>query len=180
MPDDPREFRRLKTPHAGVRRQIAGAVEFGSEEATPVGSPPEDSRAKVTDIHSMKAELASRIDAHAADDLRQLSEIKNEIVEVKRDLRDLRTDNRGQNATLSDLRVETAKQSISLDALVEEANLSREKKAKIETAKLAAEIDDKAHAKKTKRGFWWWIARGGAGLLFTAATTGLTLLAEHC
>ncbi len=177
MADD-RDKRKPLTPPSGILAQIAQAPsrrrhdEF-EDEYTPIGAPPTESRARLGDIQSMKAEIAARIDLHAADDLRQLGEIKSEIREV-------RSDNRATTSTLSDLKVSNAKQTVILDVLADEAKLSREKKVKLEAAKLAAEIDDYTDARKKLRGFKWWAVRAVLGAAIGAVPTLMTLAIEHC
>lgn len=144
-------------PPRGVREQTARPVE--REDPTPIGAPPEEARAKVGDILAAKAELIARIDAHATDDIKALGTV---------------------TSSLERLHTRTSVQDVKLDALVTEANLSQEKRIKLELAKAEAEIDDKTDARKKGREVKTKLLTVLLGIAGAALTVAITHYAEHC
>ncbi len=166
MPDDPRDTLRKRPPPTNIREQIASG-KVSREDPTPIGAPPEESRARLGDLMAVKHELVSRFEQHASDDIRQLSEIRGELVQV-------RGNQNAQAESMSELKTETKLQSLDLRALVKKADLDEETKTLLERERAKLDLRDGADARKKQRDFWWRVAKGIAlgviGLAIAIAT----------
>jgi hypothetical protein len=171
MADDPREVRHKHTPPVGVAAQLA-RPEVVREDPTPIGAHPEAARAKVADLHAAEARITARVHEWVTKDEKQHDEIKGEVHELRSEFRNELTKT---NDTLIGVAKETAKQSVSLATLVDEANLSRAKKVALELAREKAGIDITAHKAKKRVSFRWYVIRGLVGVVIA----GVTLLVEQ-
>lgn len=186
MASDPRDQLTRKTPPAGVAAQLARPVEV-DPETTPIGAPPTERRARASDVEAAQAQIlevqraaAARVEVWVAEDNRQHAEIRQTITELKGDVGQVRATQNTMNGHLSDLRVETGKQSVSIDALVEDSTMSKQKRTMLEIAKQDIDLKDRADRKIKGRELWVTIAKWGGGLLVAGLTVLVTHLAEQC
>lgn len=182
-----RDDRKTIVPPAKVRAQTAPPLRDGGgdfEGNTPVDSAPEESRAKVGDVHQAKAEIMAKVETYFEKDELQHQEIRTEVAglraelgETNKGLADQRVDSARQ---FGELRVEGVKQNLSLDALVRESNISDERKRALELAKDEVEIRDRADRRLKNRDIWYSIGKKIAVGLLGLALVVATHYVEQC
>lgn len=173
-PKDPprdRDDRKTIQPPARVLEQIATRKPARGDE-TPIESPPSklnpdrpaESRVQVKDLDDLRLELKEwvLVDERQHEDIRK-------TVEKLGDKLNESDKNQGK------LMVETAKQSLSLNALVDESSMTRAKKDALEIAKAQAEIRTQEHATISRRDLKYYVIRGVIGIAIGAGT----LAIEH-
>lgn len=184
-PSRDRDDRQTIKPPSRVLEQIASSrPERG--DATPIESPPSklnpdrpaESRAQVQDLDILREEIKGwvHVDEIQHEEIRKTVETLGAAViklddrgrESEKNQANLMLETRAQSASLN-------AQSLSLNALVEESNMSKEKKQALEIAQAQSVIRTQEHAVISRRDLKYYLVRGVVGIAIGA----ITLLIEH-